>query len=447
MKLRSVLSILAVHCMLVVWTVPAFAGGFALQEQSVRGLGQAFAGATTGFGDGSSAFFNPAAMTLQKGDLAHYGSHLIIPSSDFNNQGSSIAPALGGTALSGGSGGDGGELGYVPNIYLIKGIADDQLKLGLSVNSPFGLASDWDSDWVGRYHAVETELLTININPSVAYQINEMFSVGAGVSAMYGDAKLTNAIDFGTIGISVLGPAAAGALGLLPQAADGFVNVEGDDWGYGYNIGGLMTLGDTRVGLHFRSRVKLELEGDADFTVPAAAVPLTSTGSFVDTGAVANADLPETLQFDVDHQINDRWLVEAGALWTRWTRLPEIRVNFDSVQDDSVTPLGWDNTWRFAVGSQYRATDTVMVRGGLSWEKTPIKNGDFRTPRIPDNDRWWVTVGTSMMVFENVTLDLSYAHLFVKDAGSSNVNSTGAVLIGDYDLSVDILSAALTWKG
>lgn len=430
---------------LFVLATETFAGGFALQEQSVRGLGQSFAGATTGFGDGSSAYFNPAATLQLDSDVVHLGTHLVIPSAKFENSGSTMAAALGGGSVNGGNGGDAGEIGLVPNIYVVKKLADGRMAASFAVNSPFGLVSEYDDDWVGRYHAVRTELLTVNLNPSLAVQITDWLSVGAGVSAMYADAELTNAIDFGTIGVSALGPSTAASLGLLPQQADGSVKVTGDDWGVGYNLGALVDMGDTKIGFHFRSRVDLSLEGDAEFDVPANAQVLTSTGSFVDAGGTAPLDLPETIQVDVTHQVCEDLSVSAGALWTRWTRMPSLLVQFDSAQPDAVTDLSWDNTWRLATGLAYDVSEKATLRTGISYEQTPIKNGEYRTPRIPDNDRWWLTLGVSLLVLEDVTLDLSYAHIFVRDAGSNIDSPTGNTLKGDYDLSVDIASAAVTW--
>ncbi len=438
-------SIVIASFSLLLGVTPAFAGGFAVQEQSTRGLGQAFAGSTTGYGDGSSAWYNPAAMTQIEGTQFSSSNNLIVPKSNFKNNGSSFATAVGGGAISGNNGGNGGEVGYVPNLYLVTGMLEDRVKFGFALNAPFGLLTKYGSDWVGRYHAVKSDLRTINLKPSVGFAINENISVGGGIDFTYADAELTNAVDFGTVALGALGPSAAMA-GLTPGAVDGFSNVQGDDWGIGYTLGVLFSYGDTDFGVAFKSLVDVDLRGDADFDVPTAALPLTATGSFVDTGAVASARLPETITFDLHHQVSDKWGLAFGALWTRWTRLEELRVRFDSPQDDAVTPLGWDNTWRFALGTHYDVWDTMTVRGGVSYEKTPIANGDFRTPRIPDNDRWWATVGFSYAIMSDLMLDFSYAHLFVKDAGSSNLNGTGASLNGEYDLSVDILSASLTWE-
>lgn len=262
---------------------PAFAGGFAVLEQSVRGLGQAFAGNTTGFGDGSSAYFNPAAMTLLARDVGTLGGHVVFPRARFDNRASRVSTAVGGGALHGSDGGNAGEPALIPNAYLVKGLLENRLKLGFAVNSPFGLLTRYDRDWVGRYHAVKSDLLTINVNPSIGYRINDFVSVGGGISAMYAEAELSNAIDFGSIGVATLGAETAAALQLFPQSADGFAIVEGDDWGMGYHLGVLLEHDRTRAGIHFRSKIDLDLRGRGTFQVPANASVLQSSGAFTDT--------------------------------------------------------------------------------------------------------------------------------------------------------------------
>ncbi|RMD84231.1 MAG: hypothetical protein D6808_07305, partial [Candidatus Dadabacteria bacterium] len=124
----------------------AHCGGFAILEQSSRGLGQAFAGASVGLGDGSSVFYNPAAMVEIERAKTSAGITPIFPSAEFTNKGSTISPALGGSPLLGGDGGDGGETGYVPALYYARKMTDS-FAFGLGINAPFGLSSKYDSGW------------------------------------------------------------------------------------------------------------------------------------------------------------------------------------------------------------------------------------------------------------------------------------------------------------
>ncbi len=442
----------------------AFAGGYEIQEQSARGLGQAFAGKSAGFGDGSEVYYNPAAMVSLKTDVASVSVSAIKPSAKFKNNGSSLVPALGGAPLTGGNGGDAGSVVAVPSGYIVKTI-DNQFKLGLGINSPYGLNAEYDSDWVGRYHAIKSDLTVININPALSYKVIDGFTLGLGLNNMYIDAELTNAIDFGSIGASRLGAAAA-PLGLLPQKADGFGRLEGDDWAHGFNLGMLIEpTSSTKFGLAFKSKLEATVDGKATFEVPTNALPLTSTGLFTNSTAEAEMTIPESLSAGLMHEINDRLNVSLEGTWTRWTRFKEIRVKYPgsvsdtvtppgSVSDtvtpgsvsDTVTPENWENTWRMAGGVNYAVTPRLTLRAGTAWEETPITSAAFRTPRIPDENRIWATVGASWYATDNMIVDIGYAHLFMDDASSTNTTATGAALIGDYDLSIDILSIGLTWE-
>lgn len=423
----------------------AFAAGYELLEQSGEGVGQAYAGVSTGLGDGSEVFFNPAAMTnLTAEDTLSLNTNFIAPHAKFKNEGSSYIPQLGGTAIGGNNGGDGGEFAVVPNLYWSHKF-NDSLAFGFGLNSPFGLSSGYNDTWVGRYHAIKSELKIVNINPALAYKVNDMLSLGVNMQVMHADAQLTNAIDFGTIGVSTLGLATASRLGLLPQRADGLGKVDGDDWGVGMGLSALFTPSkDLRFGVNYRSKVDLNLEGSGKFTVPSNAAILTSTGAFTNTSATADVTLPESLGVGGAYDIDQSWTMFADATWVRWSRFQELRVKFGSVQPDSVQAENWNNTWRYSIGTRYTASKNWRFRTGFTWDQTPVPSSDYRTPRIPDNDRYWLAFGADYTLMDNVYVSLNYAHLFVPGAATSSLaNATGAVLNGNWDLGVDIVGLEL----
>ncbi len=244
--------------------------GFAVVEQGVRGLGNAYAGGAASAEDATTIFFNPAGLTRLSGQQVIANAHLIMPSADFNNEGSThMLQAKTGVPLLGGNGGDGGEARVVPNLYYSNKFTD-RLAAGIGINALFSLASNYDETWVGRYHAIESDLITVNVNPSLAYRMTDRFSMGVGFNAQYIKAKLSNAIDFGTLdavgAFKALGLAPA-ALKLIPQQSDGFVKLEGDHWAFGYNAGLLHEFTqDTRIGAAYRSRMKYTIKGDAEFS-------------------------------------------------------------------------------------------------------------------------------------------------------------------------------------
>lgn len=430
----------------LLYSSTANGAGFELQEQSGVGLGTAFAGMSTGFGDGSESFWNPAALSQLDGTTATFVGHVIIPSTEFTNEGSSY-PALGGVPVSGGNGDDGGEAAFVPNIYFAHEAIDDKLWFGLGVNAPYGLSTKWDDGWVGRYHALESALTTININPTVAFKVHDMVSVGFGGSLMYVDAKLTNAVDFGTIGLANLPPAVSSSLGLSPQAADGTAKVEGDDWAAGANAGILITpMDDLKIGLGWRSQMKTRLRGDASFDVPANAQVLTMNGAFIDTTASAGITLPQSASAGFHYAISEMVGVAFDARWVEWSKFKELRVAFDSNQPDSVVDESWDDSWRYAVGLDIHPCENLDVMLGYAYEETPIPDPQHRTPRIPDLDRHWFTTGLGYQLTEDLKLGLSYAFILADDDKSDIVGPTGDNFVGSYEGEVHIISGQITWN-
>ncbi len=427
---------LAVFSILFFSSGSAFGAGFALIEQSMSGLGNAYSGGSAIAEDSSTIFYNPAGMTRLSGNQIIAGTHIIIPSVEFNNEGSKHVT---GAPLSGGNGGDGGVTKLVPNLYYSRKVTD-KFAVGIGINAPFGLATKYDKNWVGRYHAVESDVLTVNINPSVAYKVNDNISIGAGFSAMYLKALLSNAIDFGTIGYMLKIP------GLIPQQNDGFVELEGDSWAFGFNAGILYEFNkNTRAGIAYRSRVEHTLKGEADFSkVPA---PLKS--AFKDGDVEADITLPDSLSISLYHQYNPKWAVMADFTWTNWSVFEKLVVEFDNpAQKDAVTTEKWQDNYRYSLGVTYTPDDNWKFRAGSAYDTSAVASSKYRTPRIPDGDRIWVAFGLGYKFSDMFTVDFGYAHLFVNDPEISKT-ATGedqlkGALKGTFDAAIDILSAQLT---
>ncbi len=402
----------------VIFTTPfaAQAAGYALAEQSGSGLGNAFAGAAAIAEDASTVYANPAGMTYIEGTQAVSVLHLIKPSIEFNNRGS-----VAGTARPLGSeGGNAGDLAFVPNFYFVMPL-NEKTKFGLGVNAPFGLKTEYDKDWIGRFQGIKSELKTININPSLAFKINDQLSLGFGLSAMWAQAELSSAVNLG--------------------AAERSSTVKGDDWGFGYNLGAIYQVTtDTRIGVAYRSKIDQHLKGDVKFSV--------SNGPTPNGDVNADVSLPETLSVSTFSKLNDRWDLLADATWTRWSRFEELAIYRDSGALLTRTTENWDNTMRYSVAVNYHYSDTIKLRAGLAYDESPVSEA-FRTTRIPDNDRKWISFGAGWQATPSTKLDLGYAHLFIGDTEIDD-NQTAAVPLGkgrvrgDFDGSVDILSMQVT---
>ncbi len=429
----------------------ASASGFALIEQSVSGLGNAYAGGAAIAEDASTVFFNPAGMTRLPGTQCIAGANLIAPSARFRNEGSThVLQQVTGAPLAGNNGGDGGETAVTPNLYLTRRI-NDRLTLGLGISAPFGLATDYNDTWVGRYYALRSELKTVNLNPSIAYRLNEHLSIGAGLSAEYIKAKLSNAIDFGTLdAVGFFAPLGLtrGQLRLVPQMADGFASMEGDDWSAGFNLGLLYEKDkDTRVGVSYRSRIKHTLTGTVDFSnVPAG---LAATPLFKNGGISADITLPDVLSVSMAHRITPAWTVMGDVTWTHWSLFNELRVRFDNpYQPDSVTTTDWRDSFRYSAGVAYAPGNNWTWRLGIAYDQTPVRNAQTRTPRIPDGDRIWTALGLGYKASDRVSFDAGYAHLFVNDPAIAKTptgeDASRGGLTGSYSAHVNIVSAQAT---
>lgn len=408
----------------VIFSAPmaAQAAGFALIEQSASGIGNAFAGGGAVAEDASTIFFNPAGMTYIQGTQLAGAIHLIKPSAEFDNNGS-VAGAGAGPFPSrplGGSGGDAGDLSVVPNFYYKRDLTDT-VKLGLGINAPFGLKTEYDKDWIGRFQAIKSELKTVNINPAIAFKLNDQLSIGAGISAMWAQAELTSAINLVT--------------------SERTSKVKGDDWGFGFNLGTIyQATPDTRLSIAYRSKVEQHLDGDVKFSISNSQTP--------NGDVTADITLPESFSISAFSRLNNKWDLMGDLTWTRWSQFQELAVYRDGGALLAKTTENWDNTLRYSVGANYHYSDAIKLRAGLAYDQEAV-NDQYRTARIPGNDRKWLSLGAGWQVTPTSKLDIGYAHLFISDASISDKQNTAALgrkgdLIGNYDGSVDILSLQYT---
>jgi long-chain fatty acid transport protein len=347
---------------------------------------------------------------------------------------------------------DAGEDAFVPVFYGLLDLQqsfglEQNIKLGLGVNEPFGVETDYRDGWTGRYYALHSKIVAVNVNPALAWEIADGLSVAAGLQVQYMRARLTNAIDFGSIG------RAFGVPGAVPTQQDGVGKVDGNDIGYGFNLGVLYEpWAGTRVGAAYRSAIDQTLHGDGNFKLDNAGVgrALSAGGLFQDGGINANVTTPETVSFGVHHQLSPEWAVMGEAAWTRWSRFKGLTIKFDNAaQPNSVTDDDWEDTWFFALGATWRPTEMWTLRGGGAFDQDPIPESR-RTPRIPTDDRYWLSFGAGYQPFANLALDFGYTHVFVENASinlsaSRPGNQFRGNLVGHAEGHVDILALQARW--
>ncbi len=334
------------------WSGPAHASGFALREQRATALGNAFAGATAGAEDLSYMFFNPAALARQEGSQIMLGGSAILPNLKIRDaKGTSgLGTPIGGNA----GGSNAGENVFVPVLYgpldLRRAFGLEQnVKLGLGVNVPFGLETEYEDDWVGRYYAQHSKISTLRVNPTVAWEVLDGVSVAGGLNVQRIEARLTNAIDFGSIG------RASGIPGSVPTRQDGRARVSGDDIAYGYSLGILYEpWTGSRVGTAYRSAIHHTLRGDSRFRLDSAGVgaALRNRGLFQNGNVTADVTTPETASFGLYHEFTDEWALMGEGQFTRWSRFKDLTLKFDNpAQPTNTTDHDWGDTWFFAAGA------------------------------------------------------------------------------------------------
>ena len=454
MKLKHLsLSVMIMGTALGLASTQAAASGYQFGSQSVSGQGTAHANGAEA-NDPSTIFTNPAGLSRLDGTQLVIGGTLVVPHSEYTDNGSVRTVMIPGSSAQPTGGNNGGTFApkavAAPTFYLSHKI-NDKITAGIGMYVPYGAKLDYGFDWAGRYALKSINLQSLNINPSISFKLDERHSFGFGVSAQYMDATLEQMADATTglnAGVFQAAYARALGLGLSPAAAataaqgavkaanisgDGLAHVEGNDWGFGWNIGYMFQLNEsTRFGLAYRSSIKQSLKGTSTWTFDnvtgsIAGSPLTPAqiAKLKHPNASASVDVttPETASANFFHQLNPKVALMGDVTWVRNSQLQQIDIKQYSTpaQGDLVLHQNWKDTWRVSFGSNYQLNDSWMLRGGVAWEQAPLQSDDQRHPAIPDSDRIWLSFGANYKINKQSSLDLAYSFIDFKNA---NVNYT-----------------------
>ncbi|MHC8398002.1 OmpP1/FadL family transporter [Pseudomonas sp. MDT1-17] len=384
-----------------------FASGFALNEQSISGMGVGFAGRSSSAEDASTVYGNPAGMARLDGQQITGGVALLDASTHI----SQVSGRSSGTNR-----GDMVPLTAIPfGFYTNK--LDEQWAVGFGVYAPFGLVADYEKGFQGKAFGSKSAVKVVTFQPTVSYAFNDKVSIGFGPTINRITGTLESDIN-------------------LPIAGTGsnHIKIEGSDTALGFNAGLLVQATDTtRVGLTYHSSVKYKLDGHTEVSkgtnVPAAVL---NSGRY---DASLKIDTPESWDLSVTQDLNDAWKLYAGATWTRWSRLKDITVNNAGVaaSGGAFAPqlLGtiqeeqnWHDTWAYAVGTSYRVNKQWVLRAGVTLDQAPTNNTD-RSPRMPTGDRTIFSLGASYDVLANMTVDAAYAYLKEESVKVDRSNALG----------------------
>jgi len=475
----------------------AQASGFQLREQSPLSQGNAFAGVSAGGGDISSLFFNPAVMSQFDGVQFSFGGTYVNLSAKFENATATRTPVLQGlgfrsapvtgtnlNTISGAANHPNAAISAVLPEFNVMYSVNNDLKVGLSLNVPFGLTTEYESNWIGRYHALKSDLKTIDVSPSVAYRVSKSFTLGAAFVVRKADAELSNSVDYGSALALKVGPALAAAglstvspgpgqnspvaniamsgpnatLGTpgfaIPGAWDGQAGLKGNGWGYGYKVGLTYEPSqELRVGLAYQGAMNMTLKGDATFLFPAT-LPATDLGALNAAGlrngsGSAELNLPATASLGFDWKATPTFSLQGEVAQTSWSKFKELRVKFDTGAPDSITDESWNDTTFISLGGTWKLNDVWTVRAGAAFDKSAVDDA-HRTPRIPDNDRKWISFGCSYVYSKKVVVDVGYSMLMIADGkvqlSAAGDNVTRGNLSGTIKAAINILGASLRYS-
>lgn len=393
----------------------AFAAGFALYEGSARGnvLG---AGLTATADDPSAVYYNPAGITQLKGTQTMIGLTGIYPKTDVLTTGSITytAAGSGGAAVTGSGIADTGSTDnwWIPPHAYITSQLNDKWWAGFGIFSRFGLGTQFDPNWPGRYNSYYARIRTVELNPNLAYKVNEKFSVAGGVNLMYFDLKLEQKINAGYFG---------GAATTYPNLPDANSKLEGDAWGWGFNLAlHYKPTEDWMLGVSYRSRVSQKItEGDADFTKPPQWAAFGATNALLlrDTKAAGGLHLPDEVFAGIAWKATPTVTLGGGVYWTRWSSYDKLQITYKLplapvAGADTVTKTkNWEDVYRFMIGAEWKFMPNWRASVSYAYDQEPI-NDQYADYLVPASDRSMYSVGLGYD-YGKWTTDFSYTLIMI----------------------------------
>lgn len=419
--------------LLAIWvTQSAYASGYHFGTQSVSTQGTANSSAAEA-ADPSTLFYNPAGLTQLEGTQATMNINIVAPSVKYDEakayypDGTEITTAPNGKPAER-SGKITDDASVAPHVYFSHQV-NEKTWLGLGMYVPFASGTEYNHDSVLRYNLNELSLQTLAIQPTVAYRVHPQHAIAAGVVAQNSKASLRQFANFG---------------GFVRRngVADGYADVKGDDWGFGYNLAWLWDINDAaRLGVNYRSKVKHELKGDAEWKLVGAGFAQPAlTNTIRNLGYVEKEDVavklvtPESLSVHGMYQASPKWDIFGDVTWTRHSRFNKVHLQYANPKTVANPATGgttrshetilrphWRNTYKVSLGAAYQYSEPLQLRFGMAYDQSPVRNADLRLSTLPDNDRIWLSLGAKYDINKQHSINAAYSHVFIKNA-TANVN-------------------------
>ncbi|MGH1487755.1 MAG: OmpP1/FadL family transporter [Cellvibrionaceae bacterium] len=360
------------------------AGGFQISDHSVAAMGRAQAGYGIVGDDASAVYFNPAGMVLLDKKFLQIGAVYFDTSAEIENTGS--------TGFNAGDNGDGTRNSVVPNVFFVMPL-ENNIHIGLGLTVPFATRNGYEDNFFGRYNGLETELVFLDLNPVISYQVSEHLSIGGGISLQKSDVIYNTAVYTGA-------------------PVDAELNLDADsDISLGYNLGLMVSLSESaRFGFGYRSKVDHDIEGGATFANVGPA-----SGTF---NSEVLFEAPATAYAAYVQHLSPKVILSLGARWTDWSSLEEIRIEYPEGNslggEDTVVRTAWKDAWTYNIGVDYIYNNDWRWRFGLAFDESPIIDGT-RSVRNIDGDRRIYSFGANYALSKSASLDFAYGYIDFSD--------------------------------
>lgn len=411
------------------------AASFQVIDLSAATLGSANAG--TGVSSTANVqYANPAAMAFFDHPELSLSLIGVLPTISYDT---TLASRNGTNIIPTSSANSPEQNAILPDIYFVYPI-NKQIAAGFSITTPYGLKTVYSPDSVARYFATESKIMGFNFNPSISIKAFDNFAVGMGLDVIYFKAELDSAINLNPL-----------------IGRDIFIDNQAHDTGIGWN-GGLMwkPTSTTDLGLSYHSKIRLDLTGEATFSGMTAAQQLGVGGlGFHDSNASADLTLPDYITLSAKQVINSWFTLLGDITYTDWSVLKTLTIHYSgdltghnwSNLSDATQTFDYRNTWRFALGQEYKINSIWTFKTGIAYEQSPVRD-QYREPRLPDNNRIWLSAGSNFKFNDKLDLDVGYSHAFIK-SGSINNAATNALgtnlLAANYNMSANLIGAQLNY--
>lgn len=366
---------------LMLWLVSSgvYAGGFQLNEHGAKALGMG--GAFTAVAnDASAIYWNGAGLTQIWGTNIVLGSTLIAPTSSFRG----VAPQI--TEY------NAKDLVFFPVHLFASHRINNDFAVGLGFTVPFGLGTEWASDWVGKYLALKTHLNVFTISPVIAYQISDGLSVSAAFVYSFANVEITRKNP------------------QTPFVGDAFIQLKGDDnSAFGYNLGLMYKPIETlSFGVSFHSQIKYDFKGTATST---GAQQLIDAGQLPEGDITANLTTPINLAFGVAYDLIPDLKLSADFQYVGWSSYDTLKVTFTNFPE-LASPRLYKDSYFIRFGTAYKATKQLQLLAGIYFDQNPV-DPEYLNPSLPDANRIGFSLGLDYNLFDNFDVSASYLHIFV----------------------------------